>query len=412
MTNPAVSLPPEIDPFRPVMLADPYSHYQRIREETPIYWSHFFGGWVLMRYADVKAALLDPRLSSALTRQAQAAQIPAALRGQFAPVDDFLGLWMVFQDPPQHRRLRQLFTSAFTPRMVERMRQRIQVIADDLLDAVYERGELDIVADFSSRLTVMVLTDLLGAPPRDYGLFRDWAHIIGWYFAIGAIGNEATLPILDRTVREMSDYLRAIVEDRRRAPRDDLVSALLAAEEQGSRLSDDELLSHGLLLLTAGHDSTANTISSGMFHLLRSPEQPRLLRDNPTLVELAVEEILRYEPTFPFLTRVATVDLEIGGLPIRAGEQVIAALGSTNRDPAQFPDPERFDIRRRPNQHITFGHGPHFCLGAPLARLELEIAFNTLLRRLPGLRLLDETPAWREEFGPRALTMLPATFTP
>lgn len=411
LTSPASRLSPALDPFGPIMLADPYPHYRTIREETPVYWSSFFGGWVLMRYADVKAALSDPRLSSALTRTAQAAQLPASLRDRFAPVDEFLGLWLAFQDPPQHLRLRGLFTGAFTPRVVERLRQRVQSIADGLIDAVQARGEMDVVSDFSARMTVMVLTELLGAPLGDHELFRGWARVIGWYFAIGAIGNETTLPILDRTVHEMSDYLRTIVEDRRREPQDDLVSALIAAENEGNHLTDTELLSNGLLLLTAGHDSTANTISSGVLHLLQNPEQAQLLRDDPALAELAVEEAMRYEPTFQFVVRVATVDMEIGGQPIRAGEQVVLAISSANHDPAQFHEPARFDMRRRPNPHMSLGYGPHFCLGARLARMESEIAFNTLLRRLPDLRLASETPAWGEPFGARMLTTLPVTFT-
>jgi cytochrome P450 len=401
----------EDDPFNFARYADPYPNYRRVRETTPVYWSQLLHSWVLTRYADVKAALSDSRLSAAMTREVQAAQLTEDLRRQLAPVDELLGRWVLFQDNPAHRRLRQALHGAFTPRVVEQLRPRIQTIADELIDAARGRGELDLVADFALRLPAMVIAELLGTPSTDYQRLEHWVHTIALYFAIGSLGNAETIATLSETVEEMSDYMREIVDDHRRNPRDDLIGNLIAFEQDGERLSEVEILSQCMLLLHGGYESTMNTISSGMFHILRNPDQQRLLGENPDMAGGAVEEALRYEPAFQFVVRVATVDLEIGGQAIQAGQQIVCVLGAANRDPAQFAEPERFDIRRHPNPHLAFGYGPHFCIGAVLARVEGQIAFSTLLRRLGDLRLASDTPVWRPAFGVRSLETLPVTFS-
>jgi pimeloyl-[acyl-carrier protein] synthase len=209
----------------------------------------------------------------------------------------------------------------------------------------------------------------------------------------------------------MADYMREIVDEHRRTPRDDLIGNLIAFEQQGERLSEVEILSQCMLLLHGGYESTMNTISSGMLHILRNPDQRRLLGENPGLAGAAVEEALRYEPAFQFVVRVARVELEIGGQAIQAGQQIVCVLGAANRDPAQFAEPDRFDIQRHPNPHLAFGYGAHFCIGAMLARIEGQIAFSTLLRRLDDLQLASATPAWRPAFGVRSLATLPVTFS-
>jgi hypothetical protein len=400
------------DPFGPIMLAEPYPHYQRVRAATPIYWSPFLDSWVLMRYADVKAALLDPRLSSALTRTAQMNQLPAHLRELLRPTNSTLGGWLVFQDHADHRRLRQLFSAAFTPRIVERLRDKIQSLTDTLIDTVLERGQCELIADFAAPLPVMVITELLGAPQDDYTLFQHWSRTIGMFFAIGTLGSETTIPMLNAATEQMMAHLRELVTARRSAPQDDLISNLIAAEEQGSRLSETELIANCILMLHAGHHSTTATIASGMLQLLRNPDQLQLLRSRPELAESAVEEVLRCETAFPVVVRAASTELELGGQSIKTGQQINICLASANYDPAQFPDPDRFDICRRPNPHLALSHGPHFCLGAPLARLELAIAFNTLLRRLPDLHLIEQSPPWQTTFGMRALERLPLAWTP
>jgi pimeloyl-[acyl-carrier protein] synthase len=257
----------------------------------------------------------------------------------------------------------------------------------------------------------MVIAELLGTPSTDYQRLEHWVHTIALYFAIGSLGNAETIATLSETVEEMSDYMREIVDDHRRNPRDDLIGNLIAFEQDGERLSEVEILSQCMLLLHGGYESTMNTISSGMFHILRNPDQQRLLGENPDMAGGAVEEALRYEPAFQFVVRVATVDLEIGGQAIQAGQQIVCVLGAANRDPAQFNDPDRFDIQRHPNPHIAFGYGPHYCVGAALARMEGQIALSTLLRRLDDLKLATDTPAWRPAFGVRSLETLPVTFS-
>jgi cytochrome P450 len=401
----------EDDPFNFARYADPYPNYRRVRETTPVYWSELLGGWVLTRHADVKAALLDPRISAARTRDAQAAQLSEDLRRQLAPVDELLGCWALFQDNPAHRRIRQALSGAFTPGLMAQLRQRVQVLADGLIDAVRGRGEMDLVADFALRLPAMVIAELLGVSSSDSERFQRWVHTIALYFAIGSLGNVDTIAALRDTVEQLADYMRAIVDDHRRAPRGDLIGNLLGSGQADEPLSEVEILSQCMLLLHGGYESTMNTISSGMLHILRDPEQRRLCAEDPAMAGAAVEEALRYEPAFQFVARVATADLDIGGQAILASQQVVCVLGAANRDPAQFADPERFDIRRHPNPHLGFGYGPHFCIGAALARIEGQIAFSTLLRRLGDLRLVSDTPRWRPAFGVRSLETLPVTFS-
>jgi cytochrome P450 len=410
MSNPPM-LRVEDDPFNFARYADPYPNYRRVRETTPVYWSELLGGWVLTRHADVKAALVDPRISAARTRDAQAAQLSEDLRRQLAPVDELLGRWVLFQDNPAHRRIRQALSGAFTPSLMAQLRQRVQVLADGLIDAQRGRGEMDLVADFALRLPAMVIAELLGVSSSDSERFQRWVHTIALYFAIGSLGNAETIAALRETVDQMAGYMRAIVDEHRRAPRADLIGNLIGSGLEDERLSEVEILSQCMLLLHGGYESTMNTISSGMLHILRDPEQRRLCAEDPGMAGAAVEEALRYEPAFQFVARVATADLDIGGQAIQANQQIVCVLGAANRDPAQFADPEQFDIRRHPNPHLSFGYGPHFCIGAALGRMEAQIAFSTLLRRLCDLRLASDTPQWRPAFGVRSLETLPVTFS-
>ncbi len=410
MSSP-LALPVEDDPFNFAKHADPYPNYRRVRETTPVYWSQLLGGWVLTRHADVKAALVDRRLSASHARDAQSAQLSEDLRRQLAPVDELLRRWALFLDNPDHRRIRQALMGAFSASLLESMRERVQRIADGLIDAARGRGEMDLVADFALRLPAMVIAELLGMASGDAERFQGWVHTLALYFAIGSLGNAETIAALGETVEQMAEYMRAIVDDHRRSPRDDLIGRLIGPAPEDEGLREVEVLSQCMLLLHGGYESTMNTISSGMFHLLGDPEQRSLCRESPGLAGAAVEEALRYEPAFQFVVRAATDDLEIGSQAIEAGQQVVCVLAAANRDPAQFADPERFDIRRDPNPHLSFGSGPHFCVGAALARMEGEIALRTLLHRLRDLRLASDTPQWRPAFGVRSLETLPVTFS-
>lgn len=409
---PASIAPPVTDdPFDFARHADPYPGYRRVRETNPIYWSGLLRAWVLTRYADVKAALTDQRLSAALTREVQAAQLSDELRRRLAPVDELLGRWALFQDDPAHRRIRLALQGAFTPRLMARLQPRVRAIADELVDAAGARNELDLVEGFALQLPARVIAELLGVPHGDAQRFQPWVHTIATYFAIGSLGNVVTIDALRDTVEQMAGFMREIVDEHRRRPGGhpggDLIGSLLAFEHEGEQLREVEILSQCMLLLHGGYESTMNTISSAMLHILRDPR----LRATPELAAGAVEETLRYEPAFQFVVRVATEDVELGGHRVGRGQQVVCVLGAANRDPAQVPDPERFDPRRSPNHHLGFGYGPHFCIGAQLARMEAKIGIETLLHRLEGLELATDAPVWRPAFGVRSLATLPVRFT-
>jgi cytochrome P450 len=269
---------------------------------------------------------------------------------------------------------------------------------------------MELVADFAYPLPVMVIGEMLGILAHDRTLLRDWIHDILMFAQRGPTGDPETITAMHRAIVEMRDYMRGIVADHRRTPQDDIIGNLLAAEEEGARLDEEEIIANCLLLLLAGHETTMNLLGNGTLALLQHPEQCTQLQANPDLLPNAVEEVLRYESPLQIVLRLTQADLELHGQSISAGQRIIPMIGAANRDPAQFPDPDRLDLRRTPNAHLSFGHGIHFCLGAGLARMEARIAFATLLQRCPGLALATDTPAWREALTVRGLATLPVTF--
>lgn len=404
MEAPAAS---RYDLFAPDVLTDPYPTYRRMLADEPIHWSAPLGGWVLLRHQDVSAALRDSRLSTARLSLMFAA-LPDEQRAQLQPLVRAWDRWLAFMDGADHTRLRALVSSAFTPRVIANMRPRIQALVDELIDGVVGRGQFDLIQDLAHPLPTIVVTELLGARPED----RD--QIKAWSDEIGLIGREREgLPILLRIqqgVLDLTEYFRQIAAERRAQPRDDLMSNLLRAEEAGSGLDDEELLATCALLLFAGHETSTHLIGNGMLALLQHPDQLQRLKDDPTLIASAVEEILRYTGPALLLVRTASVDMEIGGLPIQAGQGVYPALAAANRDPALIADPELFDITRGESRHFAFGYGPHFCIGSALARAQAQIAIGTLVRRLPGLRLATEQLDWAVTPLFRNLRALPLAF--
>jgi hypothetical protein len=323
------------------------------------------------------------------------------------PVSDMLGRQMLFSDPPDHTRLRSLAARAFTPRVVQRMRERIEQIALELLDAKRGAPVVDLVHDYAVWLPLLVIAEMLGVPTKDRARFKVWSDDLALFIG----GSTRPLPVVlaraARGVFHLQRYFRALIRARRRAaPQDDLLGALLAVEEQGDMLTEDELLANAILLLAAGHETTTNLIGNGMYALLRHPDQLELLRREPGLTGSAVAELLRYDSPVQWTGRVALEELEIGGVCVPAGQAIAIGLGAANRDPAQFPDPDRLDLRRPDNSHLAFSHGIHYCLGAALARLEGEIAIGCLLARCPELRLVDEMHQWQENFTLRGMKSL------
>jgi pimeloyl-[acyl-carrier protein] synthase len=328
--------------------------------------------------------------------------------GEDRPLVQMQRKWMLLSNPPDHTRLRTLVTKAFTPRVVEGMRPRIQEIVDSLLDAVQSKHLMDVIADLAYPLPVIVIAGMLGVPTEDREKFKGWSRDLAR--TLDPILTPDVLTAGDEATVAFIDYFRALVAKRRKDPQDDLLSALSAAEEQGDRLSEDELLATAVLLFGAGHETTMNLIGNGLLALLQHPQQMEMLKRDPGLIHTAVEEFLRYDSSVQMTARTALADIEIDGKVMAQGQQAILVLGAANRDPVQFADPDRLDITRKDNRHIAFSHGIHSCLGAPLARVEAQIAINTLLRRMPALRLQIEDLEWRETVTLRGLKALPVTF--
>ncbi|MFB7784541.1 cytochrome P450 [Streptomyces vinaceus] len=392
----------------PAFLADPFPLYRQLREDGPVRRVVIAGAleaWLVTRYEDGLAALSDTRLSSDVRDAADTRlleQLPGTER------ESMLGN-MLRSDPPDHTRLRRLVSKAFTARRVAEMRPRIQEVTDRLLDAVVADGRADLVADFALPLPVTVISELLGVPVDERHEFQRWTDRMlmrGAQPPDPAVVNEAW--------RHMRAYVTELIGAKRAEPGEDLLSALITARDEEQRLSEDELVAMVFLLLAAGYVTTVNLISGGIAMLLAHPDQLDLLRSDPELLPGAVEEFLRYDgPVSPGIARFAREDVEIAGVRIPRGATVLIGSAVADRDPDRFPDPDRLDITRADNAHLAFGHGIHYCLGAPLARLEGQIAIGTALRRLPGLALAVE-PAqipWRPG-GLRGPLALPVTFTP
>jgi len=322
-----------------------------------------------------------------------------------------IGLSMLDRDPPDHTRLRGLASKAFTPRVVEALRPRIQQIVDGLLERIEPQGEMDLIEEFAYPLPVIVICEMLGVPLADHERFKGWSLDLARGLDSVMLGPDSEVAQRSGKARHaLAGYFRELIAERRASPRSDLLSALIAAEEAGDRLSENELLATCILLLVAGHETTVNLIGNGTMALLRHPDQLRRLREDPGLIASAVEELLRYDGPVQRTARTPTADVTVGGRTIGKGEMVMPFIGAADRDPAQFPHPDRLDITRADNRHIAFGLGIHFCLGAPLARVEGQIAIGTLVRTLPKLALATDTPEYRQSLTLRGLQALPLTF--
>jgi cytochrome P450 len=389
------------NPMDPAFVADPYPTYRQLRAEDPVHHSPL-GFWVLTRYDDVVAALRDPRLA----KEAIAAFV-AARFGQPVPAT---GLSMLDRDPPDHTRLRSLVSKAFTPRVVEALRPRVQQIVDGLLERAREIGSMDVIEEFAYPIPVNVICEMLGVPIEDHERFKGWSLDIARGLDSILLPPDSEVPRRSIASRAaLADYFRELIARRRASPRADMLSGLIAAEEAGDKLSENELLATCILLLIAGHETTVNLIGNGTLALLRHPDQLQRLRDNPALIGSAVEELLRFDGPVQRTARIPSEDIVVDGRTIPRGDMVMPFIGAADRDPAQFPDPDRLDIGRTDNRHIAFGWGIHFCLGAPLARIEGQIAINALVQRFPKLALATPNPEFRESLTLRGLKSLPVS---
>ena len=404
----AATAAPLFDPLSPEFIRDPYPHYERLRRTDPVHITPH-GMYLASRHAEASLVLRDRRFGKDFVERSKRRYGPKIME---EPIFRSMSHWMLQQDPPDHTRLRGLVVKAFTARRVEDMRPRIQQVVDETIERVAERGHMDLIEDFAFRLPVTIICDMLGIPEehrevfytgsRDGGRILDPVPLTPAEIAQGNAGN---------LMAQM--YFQQLFELRRRTPGDDLTTQLVQAEEDGSKLSNEELTANIILLFGAGHETTVNLIGNGLLALHRNPDQLALLSANPALITNAIEEFLRYDSSVQLTGRVALEDFDaLGDKKIPKGETVLCLLGSANRDPAVYPDrPDRLDITRPNVRPLSFGGGIHFCLGAQLARIEAEIAISTLLRRLPELRLDDaDNPEWRPTFVLRGLKRLPSSW--
>jgi hypothetical protein len=397
---------PLFNPMSPEVIADPYPYYHRLRETDPVHRSPL-GFFVASRHADVSHILRDKRFGKDFVGRMTRRFGKEVME---EPVYRSMRHWMLQQDPPDHTRLRGLVVKAFTARRVEDMRPRIQEIVDATLDRVAERGHMDLIADFAFRLPVTVICEMLGIPKEEHEVFHMGARSGGRLLDPVPL-SRAEIDEANAGSLVQAEYFRSLFELRRRQPGEDLTSQLVQAEEEGSKLSNEELTANIILLFGAGHETTVNLIGNGLLALARNPDQLRLLQSDPSLIVNAIEEFLRYDSSVQLTGRTALEDVEVGGIAVAKGDSVLCLLGAANRDPAVYPDPDRLDITRANIRPLSFGGGIHFCLGAQLARIEGEVAISTLLRRFPKLKLDNpEHPDWRPTFVLRGLNKLPASW--
>ncbi|MBM3568516.1 MAG: cytochrome P450 [Alphaproteobacteria bacterium] len=398
------------DPSDPAQLADPFPTFRELRQSAPVHYSPPLRGWVAVRYEEVRQATLDRRLSPDRLRPFFA-RLPEDQRARVKSLETYLASWAVFRDPPDHTRLRGLMNRAFTSRAIEAVRPNIRRIVDDLLDGVVERGEADFIADFAYPLPASVIMDMLGVPRADLAKVRAWSRDIALFIG-SAVSTPDKYDRAEAGTGAMAEFFRGLLAKRKAAPREDLMSALIAARDGEGKLSDDETVACCILMLFGGHETTTNLIGNGVLALLRDPAALARLGADPALDASAVEEFLRFDGPSGALTRVALEDIELGGQAIAKGQRLFAMLNAANRDPKVFADPERLDLGRADNRHLAFGHGAHFCLGAPLARAEALVAFRAVLDRLPGLAQGAGELRWMDSFVFRGVEALPIVFRP
>jgi pimeloyl-[acyl-carrier protein] synthase len=389
----------------PDVLADPYPLFHRLRTEDPVHWDPFLHAWVVTRYADVITVLHDFSAKRTPTPE----QLTSMGLAHLNPIAQVMVRQMLFMDAPAHTRLRSLASYAFTPQRVAVLRERIQQIVESLLDAVQSKGRMDVIADLADPLPNIVTAEMLGVPVEDHRQLKAWsadfAEMLGNFQH-----NPERVPKVLRAVEEMTAYFRDRIAEQRVQPREGLIHSLLTAEIDGDRLTEEEVVANSIVTMVGGQETTTNLIGNGVLALLRNPEQLQKLRGDLSLIPSAVEELLRYDCPSQHTARLAPGDVVLGGKNIRKRQAVIAVMAAGNRDPERFPDPDRLDITRKENRHLAFGWAAHFCFGAALARIEGQVAFEAVLRRLPKLKLEPGALIWRANLGLRGLTALPVTF--
>ncbi|HXW54791.1 MAG TPA: cytochrome P450 [Candidatus Cybelea sp.] len=389
----------------PEVLANPYPLFGRLREEDPVHWDPYLHAWVVVRYADVITVLRD--FSAARTPTPE--YLDQIGLGELAPIANVMVKQMLFLDAPAHTRIRKLASYAFTPQRVEVLRNHIREIVKQLVEAVVVKGRMDVIADLAEPLPYIVTAEMLGVPVEDAPQLKAWsqdfAEMLGNFQH-----NPDHAPRVRKSLEEMTKYFQSAIEQIQKSPREGLIQSFLNAEVDGDRFTPEEVIANTIVTMVGGQETTTNLIGNGFLTLLRHPEVLRQLRSDLTLIPSAVEEMLRYEPPSQHTARLAPFDCELGGKKIRKRQAVIAVMAAGNRDPDRFSDPDRFDITRKDNRHLSFGWAAHFCFGAALARIEGQVAFEVMLRRLANWSLGPQPLVWRTNLGLRGLTSLQVTF--
>lgn len=389
----------------PAVLADPYPLYERLRTEDPVHWDPYLHAWVVTRYADVLQVF---QVMSA-DRTPSPERLAALGMEQLGPIARVMVRQMLFLDPPEHSRVRGLASAAFTPRRVEKLRERIQEITVGLLDAIVADGEMDVMDVIANPLPAIVTAEMFGMPVEDHRKLKDWsqdfAEMLGNFQH-----NPGRATRVLASVEGMTTYFRDLVRRQATDPTEGLINALATAVVDGDRLTEEEVVANVIVTMVGGQETTTNLIGNGLLTLLRHPDELQRLRDDLSIMPSAVEELLRYESPSQHTARLARTDVELGGKLIKKRDAVIAVMGAANRDPERFREPDRLDLLRADNRHVAFAWASHFCFGAPLARLEGQIVLSTMLRRLPHMRLKSESVEWRPNLGLRGLTALPVAF--
>ncbi|MGH9176342.1 MAG: cytochrome P450 [Vicinamibacterales bacterium] len=400
-----------IDFSDPVIQANPYPVYARLRRETPVVWNETTGSWLVSRYDDIVALLNDPRISSARV-DATFRVLPEEVQRELEPLRTVLSRRMLLTDPPTHTRLKNLVMKAFSARMSESRRERIQAICDSFIDRLATRREIEIMGEFATPLPGWVTGDVLGVPIERQEQFSAWSHDqVRIYDRPGTVHDRvAVMRRGQASMLAMKAYLEEIIDQRRREPGDDVITMLVEAEEAGDRLTSDEMVVMVVAILVGGNNSTAHLIGNAILTLLRHPDALDRLRAEPALIRPAIEEVMRYESPVQATSRVAWEAIDLNGATIEPGQNVHVLLASGNRDETQFDAPDQFQIDRSPNRHLTFAHGPHYCLGTSLARTIAQTAVLTLITRFPNLSLANEAVEWNDGFSFRSLKVLPVLF--
>ena len=391
----------------PEVLAEPYALYRELREYDPVHWDPYMHAWVVTSYPEAVTVLM----SCSADRTPPPAYLDRLGLSFMKPFAEVMLKQMMFMDGAAHTRLRAICSAAFTPRRVEGLRSTIASIADELIDKVIADGQMDMITDFANPLPAIVTAKLLGVPVEDHPQLHAWVLDLA-----EVLGNFQHHPDrvaeIVRSLEDLKSYVARRMEEKRNGPAEGLIYSLMTAEVDGHRLSDEEVIANTIITLIGGHETTTNLIASGFLTLLRNPKSIEQLRSDPEIAGSAVEELLRIESPVQHTARIAIKDMELGDKKVAKGSRIVAVLAAANRDPNRFPDPDRLDLLRADNRHVAFGWAAHFCFGAPLARIEGQIAFNTLLRRLKHPALMENKLDWRQNAGLRGLTRLRISFDP